>query len=195
MWPILFLDHGARLNIRPARATDSPLKDQMMKTSKVMLALLLPIAISMAQAEQTPSSNTLERGRYLVAISGCNDCHTPGYAQTGGNVPEDDWLTGNPVGFQGPWGTTYPANLRLRFDQLSEDEWMTLARTPMRPPMPWFALRDMNDSDLKAVYGFIRSLGPKGEPAPVYAGPGVPAKTLVIEFVPKENVRGSLASR
>ena len=43
----------------------------------------------------------------------------------------------------------------------------------------------MNDSDLKAVYYFIRSLGPSGEPAPSYAKPGQIVKTPYIEFVPK----------
>ena len=32
--------------------------------------------------------------------------------QKGPAVPLQEWLTGVPVGFQGPWGTTYAANLR-----------------------------------------------------------------------------------
>ena len=47
------------------------------------------------------------------AVASCNDCHTPGYMQKGGAVPVGEWLTGTPVGYQGPWGTTYAANLRL----------------------------------------------------------------------------------
>lgn len=30
----------------------------------------------------------IERGRYVVTIGSCNDCHTPGYAQSGGQAPE-----------------------------------------------------------------------------------------------------------
>ena len=56
---------------------------------------------------------TVERGRYLIATSGCNDCHTPGYSESGGTLPAHHWLVGAPLGFQGPWGTTYPTNLRL----------------------------------------------------------------------------------
>ena len=55
----------------------------------------------------------VERGRYLAIIGGCNDCHTDGYLQAEGDVPEDRWLLGSPVGWRGPWGTTYPPNLRL----------------------------------------------------------------------------------
>lgn len=40
---------------------------------------------------------SVARGRYLVAISGCNDCHTAGYSETGGKVPQSDWLLGQPV--------------------------------------------------------------------------------------------------
>ena len=64
----------------------------------------------------------VERGRYLTHVAGCNDCHTPGYMQNGGpKLPEKDWLTGVPVGYQGPWGTTYAANLRLILDPAQGD--------------------------------------------------------------------------
>src|SRR5688572_20999040 len=90
----------------------------------------------------------VERGKYLVKIAGCNDCHTPGYMATAGKVEEKLWLTGETFGWRGPWGTTYPPNLRLYFDKISEDQWLKVARTvEFRPPMPWFALRDMTDAD------------------------------------------------
>jgi hypothetical protein len=37
--------------------------------------------------------------------------------------------------------------------------------------MPWFALRDMSDEDLRAIYRYVRSLGPGGTPAPAYVPP------------------------
>jgi mono/diheme cytochrome c family protein len=121
-------------------------------------------------AESVPS--LVDRGRYLVKITGCNDCHTPGYAQTGGHVPEKAWLVGDRLGWSGPWGTTYPSNLRLSIRQFSEEQWVKAAHTrQLRPPMPWFALRDMSDQDLRAIYQFIRYLGPTGEPAPAHLPP------------------------
>ncbi len=114
----------------------------------------------------------VERGRYLVKIAGCNDCHTPGYARTGGKIPEKDWLVGDRLGWRGPWGTTYPVNLRLYIGNLSEDRWVEVAHTAQfRPPMPWFALRDMTKQDLRALYRFIRYLGPAGESVPAYLPP------------------------
>ena len=127
----------------------------------------------------------IERGRHLVATSGCNDCHTPGYGESGGMLPTTEWLTGSPVGFKGPWGVTYPANLRLELREMSEELWIAEARTPRRPPMPWFSLRDMSDRDLRAIYWFIRSLGPRGEEAPAYVPPNGTVTTPYIDFVPK----------
>jgi len=146
----------------------------------VLLALLIPMLAHAADqargrhqaAGKLTNGQYVERGRYLVRTSGCNDCHTAGYAESGGNVPEKEWLTGNQLGWRGPWGTTYPANLRLTMHEISEDEWIRAARTKqLRPPMPWFALRDMSDDDLRAVHRFIKYLGPAGSHAPAYVGP------------------------
>ena len=128
---------------------------------------------TLASAESnTAATNDDGRGRYLVIISGCNDCHTAGYADAAGKIPEKDWLTGDRIGWRGPWGTTYSANLRLHMQQISEEQWLTIARAAeFRPPMPWYILREMTDQDLRAIYRFIRNLGPAGEPAPAFLPP------------------------
>ena len=112
------------------------------------------------------------RGRYLVQIAGCNDCHTPGYMEKAGEIDESLWLTGNPVGWTGPWGTTYPPNLRLVAGKLTEARWLVYARREWSPPMPWFALRDMTDEDLAAIYRYLRHMGPAGDKAPAALPPG-----------------------
>jgi mono/diheme cytochrome c family protein len=114
-----------------------------------------------------------ERGRYIVTITGCNDCHTEGYAPSAGKVPEKEWLKGSRVGHRGPWGTTYAPNLRMYFAKLSEQEWVKSARAlKTRPPMPYFSVNAMREQDLRAIYRFVRSLGPVGEPAPTSLPPG-----------------------
>ena len=143
----------------------------------------LAMSAQAALAEKSKDAKSTERGRYIVKIAGCNDCHTPGYAPTGGKIPEDKWLTGDQVGWRGPWGTTYATNLRLYMQNVSEEQWVKTARTAQyRPPMPWFALRDMSTQDLRAVYRFIKSLGPSGEAAPVYLPPGQEPKGPVVTF-------------
>lgn len=120
----------------------------------------------------------VERGRYLLKIAGCNDCHTPGYLLAEGKVPENLWLTGETLGWRGPWGTTYGSNLRLFLSALTEDQWVRTAQAlKSRPPMPWFTLNIMHEEDLRAIYQFIRFLGPGGEPAPDYVPPDQEPKT------------------
>src|SRR5215475_5085902 len=70
------------------------------------------------------SASMLARGKYLVYLGGCNDCHTDGYAASDGTTPEKDWLLGSPFGFKGPWGTTYAPNLRLTLSKLTDAQWV-----------------------------------------------------------------------
>jgi hypothetical protein len=86
-------------------------------------------------ASSTAVGNRIDRGRYLVAIMGCNDCHTP--LKMGAHGPEPDMtrlLSGHPeqmgalpaakpqgpwlwtgaatnTAFSGPWGISYAPNL------------------------------------------------------------------------------------
>lgn len=136
-----------------------------------------------AWASQDDEAALIARGRYLVVIGGCNDCHTAGYPERAGNVPELDWLTGSPLGWHGPWGTSYASNLRLLVNRMSEAQWLKQVRTvEARPPMPWFTLRRMTESDLRAIYAFIRHLGPAGSEAPAPLLPAVAPPPPVVEF-------------
>lgn len=137
----------------------------------------LPVAAVAADkpapnARPAAESREIARGRYLVKIAGCNDCHTAGYIMSAGKVPEKQWLMGDTLGWRGPWGTTYAVNLRLYMQDLTEQQWLQIAKNKeMRPPMPWFALRDMTGDDLRAIYRYARHLGPAGKPAPAYLPP------------------------
>lgn len=128
----------------------------------------------------------VEAGRYLVRIAGCNDCHTPGWDQSGGHVPESQWLTGVPVGFRGPWGTTYASNLRLYVKDFTPASWVAVMRARnQQPPMPWTSLHAMSDSDLRAIFAYIRSLGPAGEEMPKSLPPDQDPKTPYFIFTPQ----------
>jgi len=137
------------------------------------------------RAIHVAAASDVEAGRYIAVVGGCNDCHTPGWNETGGKVAEAQWLTGTPVGWQGPWGTTYPANLRLSAANLSEDEWVHMLHTRKdRPPMPWMNVNQMSEADARALYRFLKSLGPAGQPAPQGLPPGVKPKGPFIPLAP-----------
>jgi len=128
--------------------------------------------------------NDVARGRYLSLVGGCNDCHTSGFAPSGGKVPEDKWLLGEGVlGFRGPWGTTYAPNLRRVVAGKTEDEWVGFVRDlKTRPPMPWFTLNQWSQRDLRALYRFIRQLGPPGEATTVALPPETAPTGPVIQW-------------
>ena len=139
-------------------------------TSFSISSLVAGAAIAQQKAEKKLSAEAA-RGKYLIQIAGCNDCHTPGYATSGGKVEEKLWLTGDQLGWRGPWGTTYASNLRLTVKNMTADQFMNYVRSEFKPPMPWFNLRDMSDRDVKAIYAYVKHLGPFGQPAPQYVPP------------------------
>ena len=127
-----------------------------------------------AQSDTTKSDfyfkmGLVKKGRRLIKKLGCNDCHTPGYLKLKGKVPEKKWLTGDTIGWRGPLGTSYGSNLRLLINNYKENEWIKMAKTlKSKPPMPHAILNAMSDEELRAVYWFIRYLGPSGKPAPPF---------------------------
>ncbi|MGP8305572.1 c-type cytochrome [Vibrio sp. YIC-376] len=150
---------------------------------KTRCPLLLITLIVSPLAVSNDMSEEYAKGKYLVKIGGCNDCHTSGYAPSGGTTPEPQWLLGDQVGFRGPWGTTYPSNLREYIGNLSEVEWIAKAREiKTRPPMPWWILNEMTEEDLSAVYQYIKSLGSAENTVPAFVPPEVEPKTPYIQW-------------
>lgn len=168
---------------------------------KPILLLPLVAAIALAACQREPVQSALAapapashpasdeadliaRGEYLIRTTGCNDCHTERYAEQQGNVDKAQWLTGSVVGYSGPWGTTYAANLRLRLNEMDEAQWLDYSGSlRTRPIMPDFSLRAMTVEDRRAMYRFIRSLGPAGQPAPVALPPGQKPPAPYFELV------------
>jgi hypothetical protein len=159
-----------------------------------LLALAATLALAACQAPPTPAavavapgltkSELVARGDYLVRIAGCNDCHTPGYMDNQGNVDRAQWLIGNTMGFSGPWGTTFPANLRMKAADKDEAAWLAYTGDlHVRPMMPDFAVRAMTEDDRRGIYYLIKSLGAVGAPAPAYLPPGQKPTPPYIELV------------
>jgi mono/diheme cytochrome c family protein len=136
-----------------------------------------------ASAATAAEKAAIERGRYVVRIAGCNDCHTPGYLAANGKIDEKLWLTGDALGWRGPWGTTYPINLRLYMAGLTQQQWLDRVKTMQpRPPMPFFNVQAMSVQDQKAVYQFIKSLGPGGQNAPAWVPPDKTPPQPFVQF-------------
>ncbi|MDB6132171.1 MAG: fdhC [Verrucomicrobiales bacterium] len=153
-----------------------------------ILSLSQPLWQPAVKADAAPFSapDPIARGKYLVATAGCNDCHTPGFMQMGTKVPESEWLKGVPVGWQGPWGTTYGSNLRQHLAAFPEAEvWIRMVRSREGlPPMPWASLHAMTDGDLTALHAYIRSLPVTGSVMPPALPPGTAPATPYMVMEP-----------
>jgi mono/diheme cytochrome c family protein len=128
-----------------------------------LAACLLALMPIMAQA-QAP----VERGKYLVNIAGCNDCHTPGYFL--GKPDAARYLGGSDVGFEIPdLGVFHGPNLtpdkKTGLGGWTNEEIATALTTGARPDgrmlaaiMPWHAFANMTKSDVSAVVAYLRTI-------------------------------------
>jgi hypothetical protein len=51
-----------------------------------------------------------------------------------------------------------------------------------RPPMPWYDVARMIDADPRAIYDFVRHLGPAGSEAPQALPPAAPPPPPFVDF-------------
>jgi cytochrome c len=106
-----------------------------MQRTTVAVSILLAVAAA-AETPRKPDPKQIARGRYLVTIGGCNDCHTP-LKKTADGPPtwdQERLLSGHPdtlvmpavpaasepwgltlgntmTAFAGPWGVSFSRNL------------------------------------------------------------------------------------
>jgi mono/diheme cytochrome c family protein len=79
-------------------------------------------------------SDPVKRGEYIVKITGCNDCHTPGYPEADGNLPVEEWLR-EARRLARQWEP--PMLSTSGFYAGLTKTWLEYARSARRPPMPW----------------------------------------------------------
>lgn len=147
--------------------------------------VLTPFMGGILDAALAQGSVSVDRGLQVSITSGCQDCHTQGYSQAEGKVDPANAMKGSSIGLRGPWGTTYPSNLRFFARMLSEDTFViTLKHLRTPPPMPWYNLRVMDESDIRSLYRYIKSLGVTGSTSPDTVPPDKEPKTPYIQLAP-----------
>jgi cytochrome c553 len=163
-------------------------------TLPIILVAAVAIAAASATAGDQKGTSTrpsrVERGRYLVLTSACDDCHTP-KLDAQGTLNMQLRLSGRPLttmppsqgpgeihasldltSWSGPWGMSFSANLTPDPEtglgkRYTEASFLQAIRTgkkpegePILPPMPWPVYRNMTDEDLKSIYAYLRTLKP-----------------------------------
>ena len=157
---------------------------------KAMLLAVVAVVFAAAATAAQTKADRVERGRYLVSISGCHDCHSPKIDAMMTPDPARP-LSGRPLttlpptqgpneirasldftAFAGPWGNSYAANLTpdretgigSRYDEAAFIKTIRTGKKPegeaLAPPMPWPVYSKMTDEDLKAVFAYLKTLPP-----------------------------------
>jgi mono/diheme cytochrome c family protein len=107
-----------------------------------------------------------KRGKYLVTIAGCADCHTP---QDGHGQPLPGMEFAGGLILDGPWGRVASANITPDASGISyyDEAMFTQAmRTgfvgarKINQIMPWDSYRAMTDEDLRAVFAYLKTSKP-----------------------------------
>ena len=157
------------------------------------ITLALPLATVPSGAAKADAAE-IARGRYLVQIAGCGDCHTPGHLL--GSPDMGRFLGGSDVGFEVPGiGIVYGPNLtpdaETGLGGWSADQIVAAIRTGVTPDervlvpvMPWPNLASLTDQDAYAIAAFLQSLDPVSNNVPEPVPPGDPAPSFVMRVVP-----------
>lgn len=148
------------------------------------------VPVTPAQADDVQ----IARGKYLVTIAGCNDCHTPGYFF--GKPDMGRYLGGSEVGFEIPGlGVFVPPNVtpddETGIGKWSIEEIVTALQTGVRPDgrelapiMPWHAFANLTKEDVTAVATFLKSLPPVSNDVPGPFGPGQTVTSFTFRILP-----------
>ena len=129
----------------------------------IVAALAAPLT-SPALADDAQVS----RGRYLVTIAGCSDCHTPGALL--GTPDMKRYLGGSDVGFAIPGAGIFVGENLTPDKETGLGKWtdgqiiaaFRTGKTPegrgLSPVMPYPALSHLSDADAQAIVAFLKSL-------------------------------------
>jgi mono/diheme cytochrome c family protein len=159
--------------------------------SAVAAALVLTCVSSLGAFAADPA---VERGKYLVNIAGCNDCHTPGYFL--GKPDMERFLGGSDVGFEIPGlGVFHGSNLtpdkETGLGGWTDAQVITALQKGARPDgrmlapiMPWHAFANLTPQDTQAVVAFLRSIPPVKNKVPGPFGPTEQPTGFVMKIVP-----------
>ena len=112
----------------------------------------------------------IARGRYLVTIAGCSDCHTPGALIGAPDMKR--YLGGSDVGFSIPGQGVFVGENLTPDKETGLGDWTAeqivtafrQGKTPdgreLSPVMPYPALSHLTDDDALAIVAFLKSLPP-----------------------------------
>jgi mono/diheme cytochrome c family protein len=142
----------------------------------------------------------VERGKYLVVVAGCGDCHTPGGLT--GKADASKTLGGSDVGFAVPGlgvfvGRNLTPDKATGLGNWTAIQIVTALTTGVRPDgrvlapaMPWESFAHLTRTDALAIVAYLKSLPPVNNAVPGPFGPNEKPSVLVMTIVPGEVYAG-----
>lgn len=142
-------------------------------------------------------NDQVARGKYLVTIMSCTDCHTPGYFL--GKPDNARFLGGSDVGFKIPPGVFHGPNLtpdkETGLGNWTDEQIITAIRTGKRPDgrelvpvMPYHAFAHLTDPDVKAIVAFLRTIPAVKNKVPGPFGPNEKPTGFIMTVMPGEGM-------
>jgi mono/diheme cytochrome c family protein len=162
--------------------------------ARSLVGFLVLLAAGFVSSTATAEEAVIERGKYLVTISGCNDCHTPGYFF--GKPDMSRFLGGSDVGFEIPGlgvfvGPNITPDKETGIGEWSAEQIVTALQTGKRPDgrmlapiMPWHAFAQLTTDDAAAIAAFLQSTKPVNNLIPGPFGPGEKVSTFMFRIMP-----------
>jgi mono/diheme cytochrome c family protein len=149
-----------------------------------------------AAANADAQDSQIARGKYLVTVASCTDCHTPGFFL--GKPDMTRYLGGSEVGFEIPGlGVFHGRNLtpdrETGLGNWTADQIVAAIQTGVRPDgrqlaptMPWQAFSHMTKEDAYAIAAFLKSLPPVKNMVPGPFGSNQKPTSFVMKVVPPD---------
>src|SRR5215475_1168157 len=160
-------------------------------------ALLAAVAALTAAVPMTPAGAAdpaqVARGKYLVTIASCHDCHTPGYFL--GKPDMARYLGGSDVGFELPGmgvfvGPNLTPDKETGLGSWTDAQVVAAIQKGTRPDgrmlapiMPYHAFANLTPQDAQAIVAFLRSLPPIENKVPGPFGPTETPTSFVMKIV------------
>jgi mono/diheme cytochrome c family protein len=155
--------------------------------------ILAPFAGARANAQT-------DRGKYLVNVGGCSDCHTRGNFL--GHPDMNQYLGGSDVGFAIPGMGVFVGRNLTPDKETGLGGWtraqivtaLTTGKRPdgrmLAPIMPWRDFAKLTRADALAIAAYLQSLKPVKHAVAGPFGPNEPVSTFVMTVLPANVYNG-----
>lgn len=161
----------AYLRTLPPEKNEVPVTELNLLGKALMRFVIRPVTPEAPIAEKVEKDSSIVYGKYLAeSVANCRGCHTKRDLKTGDYIGPfyAGGFTFEPAIETGMWTFNTPNLTNDPATGIMADwteatfinRFKVIGRFHKTSPMPWGAFKQMDDTDLKAIYRFLKSLPP-----------------------------------